>query len=137
MARFHMVLTDINLLGRIDGWEVARQACCEFVIALAFASAVQAAVTALGIIIATVSAAAIQLWFRVRASAASFAAAGPRHGLATFAEAFCSIRWAATARPSNRLAKAGRDFCIRQYSAASTGPVNRHFAHVSFSLQDA
>src|SRR4051795_5598285 len=42
------------------------------VVALAFASALQAAVTALGVITATTSAAAIQLWFRVQARRSQF-----------------------------------------------------------------
>jgi ABC-2 type transport system permease protein len=67
------------------------------VIALAFASALQAAVTALGIVIATVSAAAIQLWFRVQAKRSQFRRRQTSSRLATFAEAFCSIGWAATA----------------------------------------
>jgi ABC-2 type transport system permease protein len=67
------------------------------VAALAFASVMQAAVTALGIIIATVSAAAIQLWFRVQAKRSQFRRRQTSSRLATFAEAFCSIGWAATA----------------------------------------
>jgi ABC-2 type transport system permease protein len=67
------------------------------VIALAFASLLQAAVTALGIVIATISAAAIQLWFRVQAKRSQFRRRQTSSRLATFAEAFCSIGWAATA----------------------------------------
>jgi ABC-2 type transport system permease protein len=66
------------------------------VIALAFASALQAAVTALGVIIATVSAAAIQLWFRVQVKRSQFRRRQTSSRVATFAEAFCSIGWAAT-----------------------------------------
>ena len=65
--------------------------------ALAFASVTQAAVTALFTIIATVSAAAIQLWFRVQAKRSQFRRRQTSSRLATFAEAFCSIGWAATA----------------------------------------
>jgi ABC-2 type transport system permease protein len=65
--------------------------------ALAFASATQAIVTALGVIVATVSAAAIQLWFRVQARRSQFRRRQTSSRLATFAEAFCSIGWAATA----------------------------------------
>jgi ABC-2 type transport system permease protein len=65
--------------------------------ALAFASVTQAAITALGVIIATVSAAAIQLWFRVQAKRSQFRRRQTSSRLATFAEAFCSIGWAATA----------------------------------------
>jgi ABC-2 type transport system permease protein len=65
--------------------------------ALAFASMTQAIVTALGVIVATASAAAIQLWFRVQAKRSQFRRRQTSSRLATFAEAFCSIGWAATA----------------------------------------
>jgi ABC-2 type transport system permease protein len=65
--------------------------------ALAFASVMQAIVTALGIVAATVSAGAIQLWFRVQAKRSQFRRRQTSSRLATFAEAFCSIGWAATA----------------------------------------
>jgi len=65
--------------------------------ALAFASLTQAAITALGVLIATTSAAAIQLWFRVQAKRSQFRRRQTSSRLATFAEAFCSIGWAATA----------------------------------------
>jgi ABC-2 type transport system permease protein len=67
------------------------------VAALAFASVTQAIVTALGVIVATVSAGAIQLWFRVQAKRSQFRRRQTSSRLATFAEAFCSIGWAATA----------------------------------------
>jgi ABC-2 type transport system permease protein len=67
-----------------------------FVVALAFASALQAAITAGGVIIATISAAAIQLWFRVQAKRSQFRRRQTSSRIATFAEAFCSIGWAAT-----------------------------------------
>jgi ABC-2 type transport system permease protein len=67
-----------------------------FVVALAFVSALQAVVTAGGIIIATISAAAIQLWFRVQAKRSQFRRRQTSSRIATFAEAFCSIGWAAT-----------------------------------------
>jgi ABC-2 type transport system permease protein len=67
------------------------------VAALAFASPAQAAITALFVIIATVSAAAIQLWFRVQAKRSQFRRRQTSSRVATFAEAFCSIGWAATA----------------------------------------
>jgi ABC-2 type transport system permease protein len=57
----------------------------------------QAIVTALGVIVATGSAAAIQLWFRVQAKRSQFRRRQTSSRLATFAEAFCSIGWAATA----------------------------------------
>jgi len=65
--------------------------------ALAIASVTQAIVTALGVIVATLSAAAIQLWFRVQAKRSQFRRRQTSSRLATFAEAFCSIGWAATA----------------------------------------
>ena len=67
------------------------------VAALAFASPLQAVVTALGVAIATVSATAIQLWFRVQARRSQFRRRQTSSRLATFAEAFSSIGWAATA----------------------------------------
>jgi len=65
--------------------------------ALAIASPIQAMVTAIFVIIATVSAAAIQLWFRVQAKRSQFRRRQTSSRIATFAEAFCSIGWAATA----------------------------------------
>jgi ABC-2 type transport system permease protein len=67
------------------------------VAALAFASPLQAAVTALGVVVATVSATAIQLWFRVQAKRSQFRRRQTSSRVATFAEAFSSIGWAATA----------------------------------------
>jgi ABC-2 type transport system permease protein len=67
------------------------------VFALAFASPLQAAVTASGVAIATVTATAIQLWFRVQAKRSQFRRRQTSSRLATFAEAFSSIGWAATA----------------------------------------
>jgi ABC-2 type transport system permease protein len=67
------------------------------VLALVFASPLQAAVTAAGVLIAAASATAIQLWFRVQAKRSQFRRRQTSSRLATFAEAFCSIGWAATA----------------------------------------
>src|SRR5260370_14584458 len=67
------------------------------VAALLFASPMQAAATALGVAIASVSATAIQLWFRVQARRSQFRRRQTSSRLATFAEAFSSIGWAATA----------------------------------------
>jgi ABC-2 type transport system permease protein len=64
---------------------------------LLFASPLQAAVTALGVAIATISATAIQLWFRVQARRSQFRRRQTSSRIATFAEAFSSIGWAATA----------------------------------------
>jgi ABC-2 type transport system permease protein len=65
-------------------------------IALLLASPLQAAVTALGVAIAAASATAIQLWFRVQARRSQFRRRQTSSRLATFAEAFSSIGWAAT-----------------------------------------
>jgi ABC-2 type transport system permease protein len=65
--------------------------------ALIFASPLQAAVTAIGVIFASASATAIQLWFRVQAKRSQFRRRQTSSRLATFAEAFSSIGWAATA----------------------------------------
>jgi ABC-2 type transport system permease protein len=67
------------------------------VVALLFASPLQAAVTASGVAVATISATAIQLWFRVQAKRSQFRRRQTSSRLATFAEAFSSIGWAATA----------------------------------------
>jgi ABC-2 type transport system permease protein len=67
------------------------------VAALLFASPLQAAVTALSVAIASASATAIQLWFRVQARRSQFRRRQTSSRLATFAEAFSSIGWAATA----------------------------------------
>jgi ABC-2 type transport system permease protein len=66
------------------------------VIALLFSSTVQAVVTALCVTLAAVSATAIQLWFRVQARRSQFRRRQTSSRLATFAEAFSSIGWAAT-----------------------------------------
>lgn len=65
--------------------------------ALAYASALQAAITAGAILISAVCATAIQLWFRVQARRSQFRRRQTSSRLATFAEAFSSIGWAATA----------------------------------------
>jgi ABC-2 type transport system permease protein len=67
------------------------------VAALVFASPFQAAVTAGAIVIGAASATAIQLWFRVQARRSQFRRRQTSSRLATFAEAFSSIGWAATA----------------------------------------
>jgi ABC-2 type transport system permease protein len=66
-------------------------------LALALASPLQAAVTACGVITGAASATAIQLWFRVQAKRSQFRRRQTSSRLATFAEAFSSIGWAATA----------------------------------------
>jgi ABC-2 type transport system permease protein len=67
------------------------------VLALGFASPPQAAVTAIGVIIGAAAATSIQLWFRVQAKRSQFRRRQTSSRLATFAEAFSSIGWAATA----------------------------------------
>jgi ABC-2 type transport system permease protein len=71
--------------------------CAPLIAALIFASPLQAAVTASGVIAAAASATAIQLWFRVQARRSQFRRRQTSSRLATFAEAFSSIGWAATA----------------------------------------
>lgn len=65
--------------------------------ALAFASFSQAAITAGAIILSAACATAIQLWFRVQARRSQFRRRQTSSRLATFAEAFSSIGWAASA----------------------------------------
>jgi ABC-2 type transport system permease protein len=67
------------------------------VLPLSYASPLQAAITALGVMIAAASATAIQLWFRVQAKRSQFRRRQTSSRLATFSEAFSSIGWAATA----------------------------------------
>jgi ABC-2 type transport system permease protein len=67
------------------------------VIVFALASAWDAAVTVVGIILAAGAATAIQLWFRVQAKRRHFRRRQTSSRLATFSEALSSIGWAATA----------------------------------------
>lgn len=66
------------------------------VAALALLAPAQAVVTAASVVIAATSATAIQLWFRVQAKRSQFRRRQTSSRLATFAEAFSSIGWAAT-----------------------------------------
>ena len=75
-----------------------------FVLAMALASPRDALVAAAGIVVATISATLIQLWFRTQARRKHFRRRQTSSRVATFAEAFSSIAWAATAG----LAAAGR-----------------------------
>jgi ABC-2 type transport system permease protein len=68
-----------------------------FVAALAFLSAFHAAASAIGIVAAAASATQIQLWFRAQAKRSHFRRRQTSSRMATFAEAFSSITWAATA----------------------------------------
>ena len=79
------------------------------VAALVFLEPLQAMITAAGVAIAAASATAIQLWFRVQAKRSQFRRRQTSSRLATFAEAFCSIGWAATRR-----------WCSRSRSPASS-----------------
>ena len=65
--------------------------------ALVLVSPQLAAVTALATIVAAASATSIQLWFRVQARRSQFGRRQTSSRIATFAEAFVSIGWAATA----------------------------------------
>ncbi len=67
------------------------------VAALAIASLWHALVTAVGIVIAAAAATSIQLWFRSQSKRNQFRRRQVSSRLATFAEAFSSIGWAATA----------------------------------------
>ena len=67
------------------------------IVALALASLNQAAITAGAIILSAACATAIQLWFRVQARRSQFRRRQTSSRLATFAEAFSSIGWAASA----------------------------------------
>lgn len=68
-----------------------------FIVALAFAQPLLAVVTAVVLMLSTISATAIQLWFRVQARRSQFRRRQTSSRVATFAEAFSSIGWAATA----------------------------------------
>jgi ABC-2 type transport system permease protein len=68
-----------------------------FVAALTFLSAFHAAISAIGIFIAAASATQIQIWFRAQAKRSYFRRRQISSRTATFAEAFSSITWAATA----------------------------------------
>ncbi len=67
------------------------------IVALAFASPWHALVAGCGILVATTSATAIQLWFRTQAKRSNFRRRQVSSRVATFTEAFASIGWAATA----------------------------------------
>ncbi|HLY04937.1 MAG TPA: hypothetical protein VKR31_04245 [Rhizomicrobium sp.] len=67
-----------------------------FVAALAFASLAEAFIAALGIAASASAATAIQLWFRTQAKRSHFRRRQTSSRIATFAEAFSSITWAAT-----------------------------------------
>jgi ABC-2 type transport system permease protein len=68
---------------------------CPFVICLALFSPAQAIIAAFGIAASAVSSAMIQLWFRSQAKRSHFRRRHTSSRIATFAEAFSSIVWAA------------------------------------------
>ena len=68
-----------------------------FVAAVALAAPLAAVIAAIGIAAAGAAATAIQLWFRIQARRSHFRRRQTSSRLATFAEAFSSIAWAATA----------------------------------------
>ena len=68
-----------------------------FLAALVLISPWQAGIAAAGIVISAASATAIQLWFRAQAKRSHFRRRQTSSRMATFAEAFASITWAATA----------------------------------------
>ncbi len=67
------------------------------IVALAFASPAAALLSGIGILVAAASATLIQLWFRTQAKRTQFRRRQTSSRVATFAEAFSSISWAAAA----------------------------------------
>lgn len=67
-----------------------------FAAGLAFISPFEAAIAAAGVLIAAVSSTFIQLWFRSQANRSQFRRRHSSSRIATFAEAFVSIAWAAS-----------------------------------------
>ena len=76
---------------------VTAAAFAPLVAALAFASPWHALAAGAGIVIAAAAATAVQFWFRSQARRSQFRRRQVSSRLATFAEAFSSIGWAATA----------------------------------------
>jgi ABC-2 type transport system permease protein len=68
-----------------------------FLVALSFTSPLHASVAAIGIMVAAAASTAIQFWFRAQAKRSHFRRRQTASRMATFAEAFSSICWAATA----------------------------------------
>jgi ABC-2 type transport system permease protein len=68
-----------------------------FLIAFALMSLLDALIAVVGIVVAAGSATLIQLWFRTQAKRTQFRRRQTSSRMATFAEAFSSITWAATA----------------------------------------
>lgn len=84
-----------------------------FVAALTFLSMFHALASAIGIAVAAASATQIQLWFRAQAKRSQFRRRQISSRVATFAEAFSSITWAATAALA----------CAGTWLAAITGAI--------------
>ncbi len=68
-----------------------------FILAMAIAAPLSAAVTAIFVAISAASATSIQFWFRTQAKRSDFRRRHTSSRVATFGEAFSSISWAATA----------------------------------------
>ena len=68
-----------------------------FMLAIALTSPPAALISAIGITLSAASATQIQLWFRAQAKRSLFRRRHTSSRVATFAEAFSSITWAATA----------------------------------------
>ena len=68
-----------------------------FVLPLAIVASYFALTAVIGIAVAAISSTAIQLWFRTQAKRSHFRRRQTSSRMATFAEAFSSITWAATA----------------------------------------
>ena len=68
-----------------------------FLLGLAGLSPSMTAVVALGVVIASLSSTMIQIWFRRQAQRRYFSRRQTSSRLATFAEAFCAVSWAAAA----------------------------------------
>ena len=68
-----------------------------FLVGLLLAAPYEGGVAALGVVLSAGSATAVQLWFRAQAKRSHFRRRQTSSRMATFAEAFASITWAATA----------------------------------------
>jgi len=68
-----------------------------FLIGLLLAAPYEGGVAAVGIVLSAGSATAVQFWFRAQAKRSHFRRRQTSSRMATFAEAFASITWAATA----------------------------------------
>ena len=94
-----------------------------FIAALALSSPFHAAVAGMGIAIAAASATEIQLCFRAQAKRSHFRRRQTSSRVATFAEAFVSIAWAATAA----LAASGTSFAVMPGALAVGILASAHF----------